>query len=148
MELAGIALFKIHQFKAMKPKMKYAIQERYVQSDEWHHHPHAKEFDKYADAEAYAKNEMAVHHAYAYRVVYSPALDLEDGLMLYDKWKAGPFNDTDGTEALDKWLWSNIDKIFTYFESVNNSDERCEACESLHADVMPTTDHTCKKTNP
>jgi hypothetical protein len=107
----------------MKPKMKYIVQERYVQSDEWNDHPHSKEFDRYDDAEAFAKNEMAAHHAHAYRVINRPVLDLEHGLMLYDKWVHGPFTDTDGTDALDQWLWSNLTEIFKHLQQSQRLSE-------------------------
>lgn len=48
---------------------------------------------------------------------------LEEGLMLYEKWKQGPFTDTDGTDRLDCWVWEHMDQLFRLVELMVESEK-------------------------
>jgi len=54
---------------------------------------------------------------------------LNDGLMLYDKWKNGPFTDTDSTEALENWIWEHVHQLFALAELAVESEEKAWANE-------------------
>lgn len=57
--------------------------------------------------------------------------ELEDGLMLYDKWKNGPFTDTDGTDRLETWIWEHVHQLFALAEMAVESEQKAWENEKL-----------------
>lgn len=64
-------------------------------------------------------------------------MNYEDGHLLYDRWKNGPFTDTDGTDALDMWLWDHVGEIF---EALDRAEQIIERVGTVDGDSV----HQCQ----
>lgn len=72
--------------------------------------------------------------------------NLEEGLMLYEKWKAGGHSaDTDGTDRLNAWMWEYVDDLFKLVEfmveslKIDESNEQSATTANNQSPESPDT---------